>query len=375
MSDPAAEIESPTPAAPEPQLPVTKRRDVVPLLERMLTEGAGDVLDKIEQMTKALDTLRRYAIRATYPADWIIHVATGPDGSVIREVGYLQDCGAQRAGKIWGIQLTEPIVEREDFQDGTYTYTMMADAFSKVTGEQLQNVEGSRWSGDPFFKRSVGPEEKVDPSDVRKSAAANLDGRAVRQLAGLNAVPLDILESCGIDPKKVVHVSYGRGAKGGESTGASVGGSDIVIRWGNGKGKTIPEQTDKDLDFYLKAAKKDLDDPEKAKFKKNTERLIAAIATEIENRKKTKEQATETGEATPQHAKAKGQRMTELMSRLKASCKEYNMIGFADVLFAVTGKRSVSDLTEDEMAKVEGTSDDELKITAAAVADGSSDAR
>jgi len=365
MSDPTVEIESPTALVPDAQLPVRKMLSQ-PLIERLLVDGDADPLERIEKLTKALDTLRRHSIKATYPADWVIHVSKDADGNVLREVGYLQDCGCERAGKIWGIQITRPIIEREDFADGTFSYNLLADAFSKVTGEMIENCEGSRWSGDRFFTRSG---EKVDPSDVRKSAWANLHGRAVRQLAGLGAVPLDILAAADVDVRKVVHVGYAKGAKGGESTGAAVGTSDPEIKWGNGKGKTVSAQADKDLQFYLKAAEKDLTDPEKAKYKKNTERLIEAIKAEIDKRTKSAQQAEENPESAPKPA-TKAQRQLALRQRLTEVCRKVPGISIQLLLSGLTDNvESITDLSDSELDRLLALDPGDLEATASVCAE------
>jgi hypothetical protein len=360
MSTPIAEIENPLPTIAEPELPVRQAPVGTSLLERMLIEGEGDAIEKIEKLTKALDTLRRHSIRATYPADWVIHVSKDTDGNILRQVGYLQDCGAERAGKVWGVQIQSPVIEREDFADGTYCYHLLATAASKVTGEVVENVEGSRWSGDKFFLRSIGPDEKVDPTDVRKSAWANLHGRAVRQLCGLNAVPLDMLEACGIDLRKVVHIGYEKGAKGGEATGAAVGGSDPVIGWGNAKGKAISELAEADLQWYIVATRKSVNDPDKAKFRKHNERLLAALEAELERRKLAKEQG-DAGGTTEADARTRGQKLTALNKRLLSVAKRLGTTA-GELLQQISQDAvvTVSDLSDAELDRISALSDDQL---------------
>src|ERR1041384_764366 len=101
-------------------VPETPPSDLVPaksMLERLIEQDHVKAIEKIEAMTKVLDHLRLASIRSTYPSDWLIHSAFDRDGNKTREVGYLQDCGAQRAGKVWGIEISAPAVDREDFRD------------------------------------------------------------------------------------------------------------------------------------------------------------------------------------------------------------------------------------------------------------------
>jgi hypothetical protein len=281
--------------------PVTEPESLVPhkgaggsMLERWVEGDSEKAVERINTMVRMLEALRQASIRATYPSDWILHVSRDKDGNIISQRGYLQDLGAERAGKPWGIEVGSPAIEEKQYPDGTFVVNMLAEAWSKTTGERLDYVEGSRWSGDKFFTRSVGPDEKIDPTDVRKSAYANLHGRAVRALSGLNGVPVETLKVAGLDVTKVIVVDYEKGAKGGESTGASVGTTDAVIPWGNAKGQKLSELSVKDLAYYLGAYEKDAVDPAKAKFAKANQRMLDALKAEQERRTRGAEQGAQT---------------------------------------------------------------------------------
>jgi hypothetical protein len=289
MGSVAAEVERDPTAEPD----IAASTPGSSMLERWIESGDDRALKRIDVLVKTLDHLRAASIRMTYPSDWIIHTSTDADGNILRQVGYLQDCGADRAGKAWGIQLTEPSEEIERFPENkTFAYRLKADAWSKVTGERLERVLGSRWSGDKFFTRGLEEGEQVDPTDVAKAAYANLHGRAVRALAGLGAVPLDVLKAAGLDVEKVMFVGYSKGSKGGQSTGAGVGTADFVISWGNSKGKRPAEISDKDLAYYIRKAEENLADPSKQRFKQKTEHELAALRAETERRAKSAEQET-----------------------------------------------------------------------------------
>jgi hypothetical protein len=236
---------------------------------------------RVDAMVQTLERLRVASIRATYGSDWIIHTSSDREGRVTREVGYLQDIGAERAGKLWGIEVGQPLIEREDFPDQTYCYHMLAEAWSKVTGERLEYVEGSRWSGDTFFTRqSRGPDEKIDPTDVRKAAYANLHGRAVRALAGLNAVPVEMLRQAGLDLNRAVSVAHVTKPVEAPRHGAEVAESELVIGFGSAKGKRPADLADADLAWYGARYEEQVADPAKAKFQKANERILAAIRAE-----------------------------------------------------------------------------------------------
>src|SRR5439155_1467790 len=200
-----AETETPPITTPETLTP--SRGTGSTIRDSSIESNPKQALQRLDTMRRVINQLRDHALRQTYPSDWVIHSTIDRDGVVLKQVGYLQDSGAERAGKIWGIEVGEPDIRREDFPDGTFAYHMEAEAWSKVTGERIERCEGSRWSGDKFFQNQLKePGDKVNPTDVSKAAYANLHGRAVRALSGLSAVPLDILQTAGIDTKRCIFV-------------------------------------------------------------------------------------------------------------------------------------------------------------------------
>jgi hypothetical protein len=265
------------------------------MLERWLEGTPEAALQKLETLAKVLEQMRKVAMMQTYPSDWVINTSTDRmTGEVIKQVGYLQDSGAERAGKIFGIEVGKVTERREEFpQDKTFAYHMEATAWSKVTGEQIEHAVGSRWSGDDFFTKGLDEDETVNPMDVRKAAYANLHGRAVRALAGLSAVPIDVLRAAGLETSRCLFVGYQPGAKGGESAGATLGSADVKVAFGRSAGKTPAELEDKDLAWYLKAYEENVADQKKEKYKKANQRVLDALKAEHEKRA----QARDHGEA------------------------------------------------------------------------------
>lgn len=268
------------------------------MLERWIEGNPETAMKKLETLSQVLERMRLVAIQQTYPTDWVIHTTTDRQtGEVIKQVGYLQDSGAERAGKVFGIEVGQVAVERENFpDDGTFAYHLTGPAWSKITGEHIDRCEGSRWSGQKFFQnRLEDDDDRVNPVDVRKAAYANLHGRAVRALTGLSAVPLDSLKKAGLDTERCLFVGYASGAKGGQSAGATIGSADVVMPFGNSKGKKASELDDKDLGWYLKTIGDSVADPAKEKFKKSNERLHAALTAEAERRAQSKAHEEATG--------------------------------------------------------------------------------
>lgn len=374
-----AETESPLITDKESLVPVPGHGS--PLIERWLADPEK-AIERVNAFVSMLDRLRLAAIKATFPTDWVIHTSKDDAGEILRQVGYMQDTGAERAGKIMGIEVTSPVIEREpnqgEFADGTFAYHMLSEAFSKITGERLEYVEGSRWSGDPFFRRSVGPDEKIDPTDVRKAAYANLHGRAVRSLSGLNGVPLDMLKAAGLDVTKCTFVGYEKGKKGGTSTGANVGTAEVTMAFGNSKGKTPAELSEKDLGWYIGAYDRNVADPERAKFKDANTLILNALKAEQQKRAQAAEHEEATGTAAPEEPATIGRKRADAHTRLTDAAKTVKGNGavVAGMLREITKdwqtaeRSALSELTEAELDKLNAFPEDVLTKLAGIVKKG-----
>jgi hypothetical protein len=344
-------------------LVVTRAPGGVSFLERWIQgEAPEKALERVDAMTAVLERLRLAAIKQTYPEDWVIHVSRDADGVVTKQVGYLQDSGAERAGKIFGVVVREPVIAREDLPDGTYVYKLQAEALSQVTHECIETCFGSRWSGDLFFTRQLkDDDDKVDPTDVMKAAYANLHGRAVRALSGLTSVPLGALTAAGIDTSRCSFVGYAKGERGGTSTGASLGTPDLVVGFGNAKGTKVTGLTDKDLDWYIGAAERSIADPDRARFKKSNEQLLAACTAEKMRRFDAKAQEEAGGSAAPAASEpgtptTRGGKIAALNTRLGEAAKDKRKV--LPLLRTVTKDLfekelgSFQDLTEEQLDKL-----------------------
>lgn len=57
------------------------------------------------------------------------------------------------------------------------------------------------------------------------------------------------------------------------------------MKFGRGKGKTIEEASERDLEWYADAIAKSVDDPDKSRFRDANERELAAIRAELAYRR------------------------------------------------------------------------------------------
>src|SRR5262245_31083648 len=125
---PPIDIEdTPSVTTDETLVPVRGRGGAV--IDRWVEHDPKGAIERIETQVRMLEILRNASIRATYPSDWIVHTSRDRDGAIIRQVAYLQDCGAQRAGKLWGVEVGSIVVERENHPGGDFSYHMLAEAW------------------------------------------------------------------------------------------------------------------------------------------------------------------------------------------------------------------------------------------------------
>lgn len=185
---------------------IALRHPSVPTTIDQLAALRGEAIEIIEARILILETARLRAVRMTHPEDWVLF-----KGKDERIVGYLQDSGCERVRRITGISITdveEP--EKVVSSDGqSFAIVIRGRGECQLTGEVLERVEGIRESTEDFCKDLKGIKQELR---VRQAARANLDGKIVRELAGLGSVPLAELERAWTGTeKKVEHCRKGRG--------------------------------------------------------------------------------------------------------------------------------------------------------------------
>lgn len=168
------------------------RRPDIPVTLSELAALKGEAVEVIEARVQVLETLRRAAIRATSPEDWLLFKSPDEQGGQI--TGYLQDCGADRVRDLYGIEIfgiskPEKIVGAEP---GVFHYLITGSGRCKLTRQVVEEMEGGRSSTDDFCKDKKGAELELA---VRKAARANLDGNITRELAGMKSVPIADLQA------------------------------------------------------------------------------------------------------------------------------------------------------------------------------------
>jgi hypothetical protein len=199
--------ETETPAADTHVLSL--RRPDIPVTLSELAALKGEAVEVIEARVQVLATLRKAAIRATSPEDWLLFKAPEEQGGQI--VGYLQDCGADRVRDLYGIEvfgISSP-EKVPGQQPGEFMYLISGSGRCKLTRQIVEQIEGGRSSTDDFCRGKSGADLELA---VRKAARANLDGNVTRELAGMKSVPVAELKFAWEGTtKRVEQCRHGRG--------------------------------------------------------------------------------------------------------------------------------------------------------------------
>ncbi|MCP3999100.1 MAG: hypothetical protein GY722_29155 [bacterium] len=233
--------------------------------------NAASALAEINYRADALVMVRKVALAQLVPSDFVL----------FGNKCYLQAQGATRLCGILGIafpsdeELKERII---DEGDGEFTVMVTGKVGSTVL-KTTDFVIGSRSSTDKFYDKFDNDGARIRPkrSDVIKAAYTNFRNRGYAGFLGVQNMTIEELKQAGFKRyAEIGGVTFKSGSQGG--------GSTMVAPWGPGKGKPYTELDDKDLRGYLKNAQGQLDDPEKAKFKKNNEKVISHITDILHQR-------------------------------------------------------------------------------------------
>ena len=235
------ELLNPEESEEDRQLPVTTPGTFMELA--FLKGGPKEVANV---MVEIAETFRRAAIHLTFAEDWLLFRAVDKQSGQERVTGYLQDSGCNRANKIWGVQIhnvSEGLKKTDE--NGAYTYVLSADGFCVRTQERIEKIIGSRSSTDDIvdqWRKEGFPDSKIE-IQIQKAARANLDGNIIRELTGLDSVPVEELEAAGIDTTRCV---YGRGFRAAKVTAGAEKYTDSPdCPAGHGKLRLIPAGTSK----------------------------------------------------------------------------------------------------------------------------------
>ncbi len=160
------------------------------------------VAEQAEARVDAVVKIKQLALKVTNNQDWV-----DQDGKP-----YLMASGSEKIANLFNIswRIDEPIMDEE--ADGVITYTYKG--YFSLAGRSIE-VEGSRSSRDPFFKKfnyengERVSEKPLDRRDLKMAAMTNLLGNGITRLLGIrNLTYEDLEEFTSIKRENVKGIKY-----------------------------------------------------------------------------------------------------------------------------------------------------------------------
>ena len=192
-------------------------RDEQDALISMDFDNVLALADRADKMVTALNKIMEAAVKVTTPKDWVM----------IGGTPYLQESGASKVARLfgicWQIHPGYPMVDRDGDGYPTFTYRM-----TFRMGNQTIEAEGMRSARDEFFagkrtdrsgnalkQKSL---DEIDLADVKRAAYTNCLNRGIKAiLPGLRNLDAATLERCGVKINGSGGYTFKTGSKGGNS--------------------------------------------------------------------------------------------------------------------------------------------------------------
>lgn len=170
-----------------------------------------NLLAMAEQAERRIDAINRImsaSLKITNEKDWILIAGTP----------YLQESGATKVARLFGIgwSIENPILETES--DGHFTYTYKGKFF--MGGTSIE-ATGSRSSKDEFFTGKTNPKapQDIDKRDVKMSAYTNCINNGIKRiLPGLRNLTVVDMKNAGLDCNKMQGYGFKGNSKNASTT-------------------------------------------------------------------------------------------------------------------------------------------------------------
>lgn len=191
----------------EPMQPMEANNNNAGLLDTS-TDNIMYLAEKADKMIIAMNKIMTAALKITSEHDWTL-IAGKP---------YLQESGATKVARLFGIswQIGNPKIECD--QDGYKTFTYKGRF--EMRGQFIE-CEGSRSMKDDFFggkADSRKPVDEISERNVRQAAYTNCINNGIKRIIpGLRGIDVKTLENAGIDTGKIKGYTFKDGSKGGTS--------------------------------------------------------------------------------------------------------------------------------------------------------------
>lgn len=305
-------------------------------LVRVQNDVAPDLLKMIENRGALLERILDYAIKSTHPEQWFdLGGKPWPSGSACESMA--RRCGVS----IINVQK----LKRQSSDDrGDFYIWECSATFVLPSGYDSIEAFGTCASRDNFLGTDTGAGRElseIDEGNIMKASYTNMLVNGITRLLGVRNLSWQRLEQLGLSRGAMGKVEYKSGSKGG---GQQAAGGDLEIKFGKGKGKKLSELDDADLAYYLGRFEADVTDPEKAKFKTNAEKQVAAAKAEQARRANAKAGT----EAKPTGPVTIWQRVQQLLGVAGIAPEKQG-----EWVKGVTGKTHPKELVEEDVAAVQ----------------------
>jgi hypothetical protein len=232
-----------------------------------ITDQTEQGLALFEERVRVAKKQLSVALRLTQPGQWMTY-GDGDKQSVYATAGVSDRILRMGFGMRWG----EKTVKVERDTDGV-TATATA-ALLMHTGEVYEVFSGSRRMVFNADKKGGVEGYIKDEPNLIKSALANMAHVAVTQILGLRFLSPADFKELGLDLSKLTrHVDF-------QDHGDTDPGAAPCVTFGKNKGTPITELGDKSLDWYIEAARTNVTDPAKAKWKAKEEKWLGQLTQE-----------------------------------------------------------------------------------------------
>jgi hypothetical protein len=187
------------------------------------TDNILYLAEQAERYIAAMNKIMDAALKITNELDWVL----------IGGVPYLQESGATKVARLFGISIQligKPLVESDPLGYKTYTYKARF-----LLKDQFVECEGSRSMKEDFFAGKDDPEkgkkkkapDEIDERDVKMAAYTNCLNNGIKRLIpNLRNIDVETLSRAGLDVAKIRGYTFKTGSKGGNS--GKAGDSGIV---------------------------------------------------------------------------------------------------------------------------------------------------
>ncbi|MCK5601216.1 hypothetical protein KAR91_05085, partial [Candidatus Pacearchaeota archaeon] len=170
------------------------------------------IAEQAEKRVDALNKIKLIALRTTNVRDWTDHSGKP----------WLQESGATKVGRLFGVSWKIVGPELETYEDGHFNYTYQG-VFSLA--DITMDAIGSRQSKDGFFntrykwddtKKKMMPHDlppsEIDKGDVKKAAWANCLARGITTILGIKNLTWEEIEHhTNIRKDQVTSIQYTKG--------------------------------------------------------------------------------------------------------------------------------------------------------------------